>query len=155
MKKNRKQENRMYKAGTQAAGSEPAAPRENAFTAAQKRCVLDDFIDESIENEVVVPWGMEDDMPWDPKEPDAYEEVFFEESDAGGEEESQDLFSSVSIEALKSFIIDSYRRGQIYWEILISNGLRDDAWEYYREHINEELPFDPFEMIAALCTSTK
>lgn len=33
----------------------------------------------------------------------------------------------------------------LYWEVLITNDLREEACEYVREHIDEELPFDPIE----------
>ena len=33
----------------------------------------------------------------------------------------------------------------LYWEVLIANDLREEAYEYVRDHIDEELPFDSFE----------
>lgn len=38
-----------------------------------------------------------------------------------------------------------YRTCMLYWEELIANDLREEACEYVREHIDEELPFDPIE----------
>lgn len=38
-----------------------------------------------------------------------------------------------------------YRICMLYWEVLIANDLREEACEYVREHIDEELPFDPIE----------
>ncbi|XBX10030.1 hypothetical protein QMP26_19465 [Enterocloster clostridioformis] len=38
-----------------------------------------------------------------------------------------------------------YRTCMLYWEVLIANDLREEACEYVREHIDEELPFDPIE----------
>lgn len=38
-----------------------------------------------------------------------------------------------------------YRICMLYWEVLIANDLREEACEYVREHIDEELPFDPLE----------
>lgn len=38
-----------------------------------------------------------------------------------------------------------YRTCMLYWEVLIANDLREKASEYVREHIDEELPFDPIE----------
>lgn len=38
-----------------------------------------------------------------------------------------------------------YRICMLYWEVLIANDLREEACEYVREHIAEELPFDPIE----------
>ena len=38
-----------------------------------------------------------------------------------------------------------YRTCFLYWEFLAANGLRDEAYEYVRERIDEELPFDSFD----------
>lgn len=35
-----------------------------------------------------------------------------------------------------------YRTCSLYWEVLVANDLRDEAYEYVREHIDEELPFE-------------
>lgn len=38
-----------------------------------------------------------------------------------------------------------YRTCFLYWEFLVANDLRDEAYEYVREHIDEEWPFDSFD----------
>jgi len=38
-----------------------------------------------------------------------------------------------------------YRTCFLYWEFLVANDLRDEAYEYVRERIDEELPFDSFD----------
>lgn len=38
-----------------------------------------------------------------------------------------------------------YRTCFLYWEVLVANDLRDEAYEYVREHIDEEWPFDSFD----------
>lgn len=38
-----------------------------------------------------------------------------------------------------------YRTCMLYWEVLIANDLREKAYEYVRDHIDEDLPFDSFE----------
>ena len=38
-----------------------------------------------------------------------------------------------------------YRTCVLYWEVLVANDLRDEAYEYLQEHIDEELPFESFE----------
>lgn len=38
-----------------------------------------------------------------------------------------------------------YRTCFLYWEFLVANDLREEAYEYVREHIDEEWPFDSFE----------
>lgn len=39
-----------------------------------------------------------------------------------------------------------YRTCFLYWEILAANNnLREEAYEYVREHIDEEWPFDSFD----------
>lgn len=38
-----------------------------------------------------------------------------------------------------------YRTCMLYREVLIANDLKEEACEYVREHIDEELPFDPIE----------
>ncbi len=37
-----------------------------------------------------------------------------------------------------------YRTCFLYWEFLVANDLRDEAYEYVRERIDEELLFDSF-----------
>lgn len=38
-----------------------------------------------------------------------------------------------------------YRTCFLYWEFLVANDLRDEAYEYVRERIDGELPFDSFD----------
>lgn len=38
-----------------------------------------------------------------------------------------------------------YRTCFLYWEVLIANDLRDEAYEYVRDHIDEEWPWDTFD----------
>lgn len=38
-----------------------------------------------------------------------------------------------------------YRTCLLYWEVLVANDLRDEAYEHVREHIDEEWPFDSFD----------
>lgn len=38
-----------------------------------------------------------------------------------------------------------YRTCFLYWEFLVANDLRDEAYEYVCEHIDEEWPFDSFD----------
>lgn len=48
-------------------------------------------------------------------------------------------------EELKKKASRLYRTCMLYWEVLIANDLREEAYEYVRDHIDEELPFDSFE----------
>ena len=48
-------------------------------------------------------------------------------------------------EELKKKANRLYRTCFLYWEFLVANDLRDEAYEYVREHIDEEWPFDSFE----------
>ena len=48
-------------------------------------------------------------------------------------------------EELKNKANRLYRTCLLYWEVLVANDLRDEAYEYVREHIDEELPFDSFD----------
>lgn len=50
-----------------------------------------------------------------------------------------------SYEELKKKANRLYRTCLLYWEVLVANDLRDEAYEYVREHIDEELPFDSFD----------
>lgn len=38
-----------------------------------------------------------------------------------------------------------YRACFLYWEFLVANGLREEAYEYVRDHIEEEWPFESFD----------
>lgn len=38
-----------------------------------------------------------------------------------------------------------YRTCFLYWEFLVANDLREEAYEYVREHIDEEWPWDSFD----------
>lgn len=38
-----------------------------------------------------------------------------------------------------------YRTCFLYWEFLVANDLREEAYEYVREHIDEEWPFGSFD----------
>ena len=38
-----------------------------------------------------------------------------------------------------------YRTCMLYWEVLVANDLREEASEYVRDHIDEELPFNSLE----------
>lgn len=48
-------------------------------------------------------------------------------------------------EELKKKANRLYRTCFLYWEFLVANDLREEAYEYVREHIDEEWPFDSFE----------
>ena len=48
-------------------------------------------------------------------------------------------------EELKKKASRLYRTCFLYWEFLVANDLREEAYEYVREHIDEEWPFDSFE----------
>lgn len=48
-------------------------------------------------------------------------------------------------EELKKKANRLYRTCMLYWEVLIANDLREEAYEYVCDHIDEELPFDSFE----------
>lgn len=48
-------------------------------------------------------------------------------------------------EELKKKANRLYRTCFLYWEVLVANDLRDEAYEYVREHIDEEWPFDSFD----------
>ena len=47
-------------------------------------------------------------------------------------------------EELKEKASRLYRTYSLYWEFLAANGLREEAYDYVRERIDEECPFDPF-----------
>lgn len=38
-----------------------------------------------------------------------------------------------------------YRTCFLYWEFLVANDLREEAYEYVREHLDEEWPFESFD----------
>ena len=38
-----------------------------------------------------------------------------------------------------------YRTCFLYWEFLVANDLREEAYEYVRDHIDEEWPFESFD----------
>ena len=38
-----------------------------------------------------------------------------------------------------------YRTCFLYWKFIVSNDLRDEAYEYVHDHIEEDLPFELFE----------
>lgn len=48
-------------------------------------------------------------------------------------------------EELKKKANRLYRTCFLYWEVLVANDLREEAYEYVREHIDEEWPFDSFD----------
>ena len=48
-------------------------------------------------------------------------------------------------EELKKKASRLYRTCLLYWEVLVANDLRDEAYEHVREHIDEEWPFDSFD----------
>jgi len=48
-------------------------------------------------------------------------------------------------EELKMAANRLYRTCFLYWEFLVANDLREEAYEYVREHIDEEWPFDSFD----------
>lgn len=48
-------------------------------------------------------------------------------------------------EELKKKANRLYRTCFLYWEFLVANDLREEAYEYVREHIDDEWPFDSFE----------
>ena len=48
-------------------------------------------------------------------------------------------------EELKKKANRLYRTCLLYWEVLVANDLRDEAYEHVRDHIDEELPFDMFD----------
>jgi len=48
-------------------------------------------------------------------------------------------------EELKKKANRLYRTCFLYWEFLAANDLREEAYEYVREHIDEEWLFDSFE----------
>lgn len=48
-------------------------------------------------------------------------------------------------EELKKKANRLYRICFLYWEFLVANDLREEAYEYVREHIDEKWPFDSFE----------
>lgn len=48
-------------------------------------------------------------------------------------------------EELKKKANRLYRTCSLYWEVLVDNDLREEAYEYVREHIDEEQPFDSFD----------
>ena len=48
-------------------------------------------------------------------------------------------------EELKKKMNRLYRTCRLYWEVLAANDLCDEAYEYVREHIDEEWPFDSFD----------
>ena len=48
-------------------------------------------------------------------------------------------------EELKEKANRLYRTCFLYWEFLAANNLREEAYEYVREHIDEEWPFDSFD----------
>lgn len=48
-----------------------------------------------------------------------------------------------SYEELKDRMRILYKKCMLYWEFLVSNGLREEAEEYVQDHMDEEfLPFD-------------
>lgn len=48
-----------------------------------------------------------------------------------------------SYEELKGRMRILYKKCMLYWEFLVSNGLREEAEEYVQDHMDEEfLPFD-------------
>jgi hypothetical protein len=49
-------------------------------------------------------------------------------------------------EELKKKANRLYRTCFLYWEVLVANDLREEAYEYVREHIDEEWPFDSFDL---------
>ena len=51
----------------------------------------------------------------------------------------------LTYEELKEKARRLYRTCVLYWEVLVANDLRDEAYEYLQEHIDEELPFESFE----------
>lgn len=48
-------------------------------------------------------------------------------------------------EELKKKANRLYRTCFLYWEFLVASDLREEAYEYVCEHIDEEWPFDSFE----------
>ena len=48
-------------------------------------------------------------------------------------------------EELKEKANRLYRTCFLYWEFLAANNLREEAYDYVRERIDEEWPFDSFE----------
>ena len=48
-------------------------------------------------------------------------------------------------EELKKKANRLYRTCFLYWKVLVANDLREEAYEYVREHIDEEWPFDSFD----------
>ena len=48
-------------------------------------------------------------------------------------------------EELKKKANRLYRTCFLYWEFLVANDLREEAYDYVREHIDEEWPFDSFD----------
>ena len=48
-------------------------------------------------------------------------------------------------EELKEKTNRLYRTCFLYREFLAANNLREEAYEYVREHIDEEWPFEPFD----------
>lgn len=51
----------------------------------------------------------------------------------------------LTYEELKKKANRLYRTCFLYWEFLVANDLREEAYEYVREHIDEEWPFDSFD----------
>lgn len=51
-----------------------------------------------------------------------------------------------SHEELKDRMRLLYKKSMLYWEFLVSNGMREEAEEYVQDHMDEELlPFDLFD----------
>ena len=70
------------------------------------------------------------------------------------EEEIRRALDSMSYEEGSKYLLEEYgidRDGRLYrtcflyWEFLAANNLCEEAYEYVREHIDEEWPFDSFD----------
>ena len=65
---------------------------------------------------------------------------------AGYQFRKSHLMEQISLDIeLKEKANRLYRTYFLYWEFLAANNLREEAYEYVREHIDEEWPFDSFD----------
>lgn len=61
--------------------------------------------------------------------------------------DTQYTSDTITLEKLKGLSVRLYKVSQLLWEVLLINGLRDDACEYLEECSDDELPLNPFELI--------